>query len=63
MRKHGARNEGLAREILVSEESDGIAGYWCIDGLDLEFAPPLRGGADDNPHFTRPDLSAASLFS
>jgi hypothetical protein len=25
MRKHGARNEGLPKEMLVSEESDGIA--------------------------------------
>jgi hypothetical protein len=37
--------------------------FWCIDSLDLEFALPLRGGADDDPHFTRPDLSRASLFS
>jgi hypothetical protein len=42
---------------------DGISGFWCIDGLDLEFAPLLRGGADENPHFTRRDLSEASLFS
>jgi len=33
MRKHGARNEGLPQEVLVGEESDGIADGTVDTGL------------------------------
>src|SRR6266404_3117868 len=33
MRKHGARNEGLPQEVLVGEESDGIADGTLDTGL------------------------------
>jgi hypothetical protein len=43
MRKHGARNEGLPREILVCKESDGIADGTVDTGLEkLSLHPPAR---------------------
>ena len=42
MRKHGARNEGLPREILVCKESDGIADGLIFPLLAMTPSVPLR---------------------